>query len=192
MSDETLLGQLREMYGRVAYTHKTHEKMADRYIARYKLIKIAEIWISALAASSVVLAIFGDGKAATIIGAILSAILLGFLLYFKEANLGEQAQKHTVVASRLWGAREKLLSALVDFQRGGDAVAAAAMRDAMNEELEAIHRAAPRTNAKAYAEAQRALKEQEELFFSDEELDHLLPRQLRSSERQAAKSERAE
>jgi hypothetical protein len=31
----TLEGQLREMYARAAYTHKTHEKMADRYIARY-------------------------------------------------------------------------------------------------------------------------------------------------------------
>ena len=30
--DTTLEGQLREMYGRVAYTHKTHEKMADRYV----------------------------------------------------------------------------------------------------------------------------------------------------------------
>ena len=110
MNNETLVGQLREMYGRVAYTHKAHEKMADRYIARYKRIKAAEICISALAASSVVLAVFGDTKTGTVIGAVLSAILLGFLLYFKEASLGEQAQKHSVVASRLWGARERLLA----------------------------------------------------------------------------------
>lgn len=179
MSNETLVGQLREMYGRVAYTHKTHEKMADRYIARYKRIKTAEILISALAASSVVIAVFGDTKVATMIGAILSAILLGFLLYFKEASLGEQAQKHTVVASRLWGLRERLLGILVDLQRSGDVAKATEKRDAINEELEEIYRGAPRTDSKAYAAAQRALKDQEELFFSDSELDHLLPKQLR-------------
>jgi hypothetical protein len=181
MCNETLVGQLREMYGRVAYTHKTHEKMADRYIARYKRIKTAEICISALAASSVVLAVFGDTKTATVVGAVLSAILLGFLLYFKEATLGEQAQKHTVVASRLWGARERLLGILVDLNRGGDTERAAQRRDAMNEELEDIYRGAPRTDSKAYAAAQRALKDQEELFFSDSELDHLLPKQLRTA-----------
>ena len=179
MSNETLVGQLREMYGRVAYTHKTHEKMADRYIARYKRIKTAEICISALTASSVVLAVFGDTKTATIIGAIFSAVLLGLLLYFKEASLGEQAQKHTVVASRLWGSRERLLGILVDLNRSGDSERAAAQRDSINEELEAIYRGAPRTDSKSYAAAQRALKEQEELFFSDSELDHLLPKQLR-------------
>ena len=26
-----LEGQIRECFGRVAYTHKTHERMADRY-----------------------------------------------------------------------------------------------------------------------------------------------------------------
>jgi hypothetical protein len=32
----TLDDQLREMYGRVAYTHKTHEKMADDYVRHYR------------------------------------------------------------------------------------------------------------------------------------------------------------
>lgn len=181
MSNETLVGQLREMYGRVAYTHKTHEKMADRCITRYKRIKTTEICISAIAASSVVLAVFGDTKTATIVGAVLSAVLLGLLLYFKEASLGEQAQKHTAVASRLWGAREQLLSILVDLKTSGDAALATARRDAVNEELEVIFRGAPRTDSKAYAAAQRALKDQEELFFSESELDHLLPKALRTA-----------
>ncbi|MBW8831485.1 MAG: hypothetical protein JF606_19115 [Burkholderiales bacterium] len=51
----------------------------------------------------------------------------------------------------------------------------------MNEELEEIYRGASRTDSKAYAAAQRALKDQEELFFSESELDHLLPKQLRTA-----------
>ena len=39
LGPQTVEGQLREMYGRVAYTHKTHEKMADRYVTQYRLVK---------------------------------------------------------------------------------------------------------------------------------------------------------
>lgn len=100
---KSLEGQLREMYGRAAYTHKTHEKMADGYIRRYRLIKTVEIGLSALATGSLLLAVFGDSRPATIAASFLSTLLLGLTLYFKEASLGEQAQKHTVVASKLWG-----------------------------------------------------------------------------------------
>jgi len=176
---KTLEGQLREMYGRVAYTHKTHEKMADGYVFRYGVIKKIEIALSALATTSLVLAVFGDSRCGTIIGAVLTTILLGLTLYFKEANLGEQAQIHTVVASKLWGIREALLSLLVDINDGRKADEVRQVRDELNEKLEEIYKGAPRTNSSAYRSAQKALKEAEELFFSDEELDKLLPKQLR-------------
>lgn len=170
-----LESQLREMYGRAAYTHKTHQKMADAYVARYKLIKVLEIALSALTASSLLIAIFGDKPAGTIIGAVLSTILLGFTLYFKEATLGEQAQKHTEVGAKLWGVREALLSLLADMQDGRPHDEVRRLRDKLNAELESIYKAAPRTNATAYAAAQRALKDSEELLFSDEELNKMLP-----------------
>lgn len=176
---KTLEGQLREMYGRVAYTHKAHEKMADGYVFRYGVIKKIEIALSALATTSLVLAVFGDSRCGTIIGAVLTTILLGLTLYFKEANLGEQAQKHTVVASKLWGIREALLSLLVDINDGRKVDDVRQVRDQLNVTLEEIYKGAPRTNSVAYQAAQKALKEAEELFFSDEELDKLLPKQLR-------------
>jgi hypothetical protein len=175
----TLEGQLREMYGRAAYTHKTHEKMADRCVDRYRRIKMAEIWLSALAAGSLLIAVFGESRHGTIVGAVLSTILLGLTLYFKEASLGEQAQKHTVVASKLWGVREALLSLLVDMHDGGNIDTVRRARDQINQDLEDIYKAAPRTSDAAYRAAQRALKDAEELFFSDAELDKMLPKQLR-------------
>jgi hypothetical protein len=178
---KTLEGQLREMYGRAAYTHKTHEKMADGYIERYRFIKNLEIWLSALATGSLLLAVFGDSQIGTIVGAVLSTILLALTLYFKEASLGEQAQKHTVVASQLWGAREALLSLLVDMSDGRPIEEIRQRRDTLNTLLEDIYKAAPRTNTAAYSAAQRALKKDEELFFTDAELDKMLPKQLRSN-----------
>lgn len=171
--------QLREMYGRAAYTHKTHEKMADECIKRYNTIKTVEVIISAIATGSLLLAVFGDSKIGTVVGASLSTVLLGLTLYFKEASLGEQAQKHTVVASKLWGIRERLLSLLVDMSDGRSAIEIREERDALNDELEDIYKGAPRTNSRAYAAAQKALKSREELFFTEAELNKMLPEKLR-------------
>ena len=110
-------------------------------------------------------------------------MLLGFTLYFKEAALGEQAQKHTVVASRLWGVREALLSLLVDMNDGRPIDEVREQRERLNELLEDIYKGAPRTNGAAYAAAQKALKTDEELFFADSELDTMLPKRLRSKQR---------
>ncbi len=178
-ASETLEGQLREMYGRAAYTHKTHEKMADGYVSRYKYIKVSEIALSAVTAGSLLLAVFGESRGGTIIGALLSTILLGVTLYVKEGSLGEQAQKHTVVASKLWAVRERLLSLLVDLRDGRRIEDIRTERDRVNEDLEQIYKSAPRTSSAAYAAAQKALKADEELYFTQDELDRLLPKQLR-------------
>ncbi|MGQ0619845.1 MAG: SLATT domain-containing protein [Panacagrimonas sp.] len=174
-----LEAQLREIYGRAAYTQKTHEKMADHYIARYKCLKIIEITLSAITTGSLLTALIGDSQLATGIGAVSSAILLGITLYFKEASLGESAQLHTEVGAKLWGAREALLSLLVDMKDGRPECEIRLDRDRLNLALEEIYKAAPRTNARAYAAAQKALKDAEELFFSDEELNKMLPKALR-------------
>lgn len=176
---ETLEGQLREMYGRVAYAHKTHEKMADNYVRRYRRIKAFEIALTAITAGSLLLALFGESRAGTIVGALLTTLLLGLTLYVKEGLLGEQAQKHTVVASKLWGVRERLLSLLVDMADGRPVAEIRDERDRINDLLEDIYKGAPRTNAAAYGAAQKALKSDEELFFAQGELDRLLPKELR-------------
>jgi hypothetical protein len=177
----TLDSQLREMYGRAAYTHKTHEKMADRYTTRYKRFKMVEIVLSAITTSSLLLALLGDSHFGTVVGAAFSAILLGFTLYFKEADLPEKAQQHTEVASKLWAVRESLLSLLVDLNDERDVEQIRERRDRINESLEGIYAAAPRTDSKAYLAAQKALKAAEELFFTDDELDKMLPRELRKN-----------
>jgi hypothetical protein len=55
---------------------------------------------------------------------------------------------------------------------------------ALNESHSSLHTTsiyqnAPRTNSQAYGEAQKALKIQEEMTFSDEEIDQFLPTTLR-------------
>ena len=46
---------------------------------------------------------------------------------------------------------------------------------------EDIYKSAPRTSGRAYRAAQEALKESEELYYTEKELDHLLPKELRTA-----------
>jgi hypothetical protein len=52
-------------------------------------------------------------------------------------------------------------------------------RDVLQENLHAIYRTAPHTDGRAYVEAQDRLKNKEDLTFSDQEIDLLLPTTLR-------------
>jgi len=54
-------------------------------------------------------------------------------------------------------------------------------RDDLQEKLLEIYRGSPRTIAKAYKEATKALKKLEELTFSDAEIDAILPKALRKT-----------
>lgn len=54
-------------------------------------------------------------------------------------------------------------------------------RDNLQAKLAAIYKGASQTTAAAYADAQDALKNREDLTFSDRELDLLLPASLRKT-----------
>lgn len=177
---ETLIFQIRELYGRTTYTHKAHEKCADIYHSRLHRMKISQIVLSALTTGSLLLAIFGEGKIGTIIGAALSTILFGLNLYLKDYDLGELSQKHIGIAARIWNIRESYLSLLTDLTTGKmDYADAAKLRDKYQDELSAIYQNAPRTIDEAYKLAQKALKVNEEMTFSRDEINKLLPEALR-------------
>lgn len=174
-------GQLRECYGRVVYTHKTHEKCADLLLERHKLIKLLQILLSALVTGGI-LATFSESfdTAATVISAILSTALLALNSYTKDYDLGEIAQKHRQSAADIWLIREKYLNLLTDLRAGNASVGEVRVaRDALLSELHAVYAGAPSTNYKAYQKAQEALKKLEDMTFSDAEVDAFLPKELK-------------
>ena len=179
-NNRALESQIRENFGRVVYSHKVHEKCADEYTTKLKRIKLAQIILSAITTGSLLTAILGSNSASAIVATIFSTILLVLNAYTKDYGLGELAQKHVDTATRLWAIREAYLSLLTDSSEGlisSDQVRQ--KRDELNDSLAAIYQNAPRTTAKAYAQAQKALKINEELTFSDEEIDKFVPAPLR-------------
>jgi hypothetical protein len=179
-SRSILEGQLRESYGRVVYSHKTHEKCADILLLKQDRIRLAQIVLSALTTAGFVGAALGETRVAAILGLIVSTLLLMVNSYTKKYDLGEIAQKHRQAGSDLWLIREQYLSLLVDLaMREKPLEALQEQRDKLVQQLHEVYRGAPSTNHKAYTAAQQALQKMEDMTFSDAEIDAFLPKELK-------------
>jgi hypothetical protein len=176
-----LESQIRECFGRVAYTHKTHEKMADSYALRQWRIKWAQIILSALTTGGAVGTLFDKANMVyPYATAGLSVLTLIVNSYVKDLDPGAAAQKHREAASDIWNVREAYLSLLTDTRDESFTLdSLRKRRDDLQAQLHKIYRIAPHTNGKAYASAQDALKKKEDLTFSDEEIDKFLPGPLK-------------
>lgn len=182
----TLEDQIRECFGRVVYTHKTHEKMAELCSSKLTRYKLGQIGVSALATSGAmgVMLYTQPPMVLKVATALLSLVTLWISGYMKGFDPGGTAQKHRDAASGLWPIRESYLSLLTDLRMGSvDAATASQRRDDLQAELAAIYKGAPQTNSKAYGLAQTALKASEEYTFSDAEIDVFVPSSLRKGKK---------
>jgi hypothetical protein len=180
---EVLEAQIRECFGRVVYSHKTQEKCADIVFKIHKRLKLILIIVSAVVTTSLLIKLFGDKQEwALMLGVILSTLLFGLNTYMKDFDLGEIAQKHTNAANDLWDIRETYLSLLTDIRAEQLSINQIInQRDELQKRLSGVYSGSPRTNYKAYKEASKALKVNEELTFSDKEIDAFLPKELRKT-----------
>ncbi len=175
---QILEGQIRECYGRIVYSHKTHEKCSDILQKRLSTIKIWQIVLSAITTGGFISAFLGAGKIGAGFGVAVSTTLLALNAYTKNYDLGELAQKHKQAANELWLIREKYLSLLSDLNEK-TIESVRSERDALLEDLHSVYSGSPSTTFQAYKQAQKALQSQEDLTFSDEEIDAFLPKELK-------------
>lgn len=182
-SRKVLEGQLRECYGRVVYSHKTHEKCSDILLSRLSAIKLWQIILSALTTGGFVATFFGAGEIGTSVGIIVSTLLLILNAYTKNYDLGELAQKHKHAANEIWLIRERYLSLLTDLAMGEKPIEQLqSERDSLLENLHSVYSGSPNTTFDAYKKARYALKTKEDLTFSNEEIDAFLPKELKRSQ----------
>ena len=138
-----LEGQIRECYGRVVYTHKTHEKCSDQRVKEQHRLKLSQIIFSAITTCGLIVVIFGNpeaSKVSAILSALFSASLFALNTYTKETDYGALAQKHKQTASKLWDVRESYLSLLTDLKMNClSCESARNKRDALQKILVEIH-----------------------------------------------------
>ncbi|WP_297522480.1 SLATT domain-containing protein [uncultured Clostridium sp.] len=177
-----LESQIREAYGRVTYTQTCHDKKINKLLRVNENIKIAQIILSAMTTGSFLVTIISSEKVSAIIGAFLSLLLLILNTYVKNFNLAEISQKHQKASDLLWKIREEYVSLLTDFEIL-EMEEIMLKRDELQNRTAKVYRNSPRTDSKSYAEAQKALKTEEEQTFSEKEIDVMLPNSIRRCNR---------
>jgi len=177
-----LESQIREAYGRVVYTFTCHNKIVQRLLKRNSHIKIWQIVLSASATGGFLTTVFYSEVIASYIGAIISVALLVLNAYTKDFDLSGKAESHQKAADQLWIIREEYVSLLTDFDFL-EASEIISRRDDLQSRTAEIYNQSPRTDAKSYLEAQKALKTEEEQTFSEKEIDVMLPNSIRRENR---------
>lgn len=170
--------QLREAYGRVTYTYTTHLKAVDLLNEKNNKMKRYQICFSAISTGGFLGSFILDERILTFLAGLVSAVSLGLNLYLKNFELDKLSKEHQITANELWLVREKYVSLLTDL----DVLTLEQIENSRNELQDIsynIYKTAPKTDSASYAKAQAALKSEEEQFFSDEELDKILPKHLR-------------
>jgi hypothetical protein len=176
----------------VVYSHKTQEKTADQALRLLSRIKVVQIVLSAITTGGLIVVIFGDpttSRATAVVSAIIATLLLALNAYVKDVDYGTISQQHKDAADKLWNIRESYLSLLTDIRAASIPIEEMRMeRDKLQAALADVYVNSPRTTSSGYKEAQKGLKQQEELTFTDDEIDKFLPMPLRKGKSDSNKA----
>lgn len=175
---EALRTQIREAYGRIVYTYTTHLKKMNRLDKYNRRIKNAQIGLSVISTGGILASMVTNPFFLSLIGGISSTLLLFLNLYFKNFNLAEESRQHRIASDNIWLIREQYISLLTDLDVLSEEDIMG-KREELQKQSFKVYNNAPKTDAKSYFDAQKALKTEEEQFFTPEEIDKMLPVHLR-------------
>ena len=177
--DKINLQVIRESFGRTVYSHKTYEKEFEIQECKANWFKWINIITLAIGSSTLLGTLITDQKGLLIVGAIFTAFGLALAIFQLSFNPEEKAYKYKQSANQLWQIREKYTCLIADIMNGKikeDEIQT--KRDQLLKELDLVYKNSLPTSVKAYANASKALKEQEEFTFSNAEINKFLPNDL--------------
>ena len=178
-SKDILLAQVRECFGKVAWSHKTQECQASIYNNYHKRLIWAKILVAGLAAGSGIISLF-SGVAIRYATAILSSLVLIIDLTFKNHAYADKSAQHQAVATKLWRIREAYQTLIAELMSEQCNLSDIRKRiEQLADRLEKVYEIAPRTSDSAYKAASNKLHSGS-CSCSDDEIDKLLPPRLRS------------
>jgi len=184
-----LLAQVRESFGRVVYSHKTHEKQADICFTKHRWQQSVLIGLTAVSSGTflaAVLGLVGDPVLASLVTSSIALLVTWISLGARTFRFADESDGHRDIASRLWDLRESYISLIADLMAGSVSEAEGRQRrDELQEEVRNAYSNAPRTSSKAFTRAQGGLKDNEEMTFTSREIDLFLPEALRLDEGEA-------
>lgn len=187
--DPYLLAQVRESFGRVVYSHKTHEKQADICFSKHRWQQGVLIALTAISSGTflaAVVGLLGDPVLTSLVTSSIALLVSWMSLGAKTFRFAEESDAHRGMASRLWAVRESYISLIADLMSGDVSdTQARVRRDELQEATRDAYSDAPRTSSKAFTRAQEGLKHNEEMTFTPREIDLFLPEALRLGDKEA-------
>jgi hypothetical protein len=176
---EPILAMARELYGRVVYTHKTHEQEREIWEHKSCVMYRINIGLTALTTMFAVVSATLKPNWALILTALFAAATVAFALYQSGFDPVGKASEHRTAAKELLWIREQFLLLIsechmTDTQQKN----LEKCLEVLTRELTAVYKFAPDTSSEAYTAAELMIKNGQ-FTFSDEEIDALLPSKLR-------------
>lgn len=155
-------------------------KMLDRYNRRLRYQKLLNAALLTVTAYGTIDVLVTDRTWAKVLAAVTSMLALFTSVSQLSTNIDKLAEQHRSAGHSLWLIREEYIHLIADLKAGAiDEVEGRRLRDILTQRTARVYESVPDTDGKAYKEAQKALKNNEELTFTTREIDLLLPAALR-------------
>ncbi len=155
--------------------------MIERLNGRLLWEKRINAFFIAITAGNTISVLAANTRRAEVAAVVASGLALVLTVYGLSRSRDRLVEQHRLAAHALWLLRERCLHLICDLKAGAStADEGRARRDALTKDAALIYASAPETDAKAYAAAKKALRNDEELTFSDKEVDAMLPTALRT------------
>jgi hypothetical protein len=183
-----LLSIARELYGRLVWSHKVHEKDRERASIQVAVTKWVNVFLSFLTAIFAVYSVVSDAESLrnlfspTWITVFFSAGITAFTVWQLSFDPSRFEADHRQTAKRLLVCRDKMLFIIHKLMGTTEPIANVEhMLEGVSNEICLTYEFAPDTSTAGYNAASKALKSDEEMTLSSIEIDSLLPESLRSS-----------
>lgn len=176
---ECILGTARELYGRVVYTHKTHEQEREIWAGKSCTMNRINILLTALTTMFAVISAVLKPAWALILTALFAAATVAFALYQSGFDPVGKESQHRVAAKELLWIREQLLLLITQCHMPGtETKQLERALEVITREVTAVYKFSPNTSPQAYAAADDMIK-RGHFTFNDDEIDAMLPANLR-------------
>lgn len=172
------------LYADVVWTHKIHEKQAEIYINRNAILQRADILSSSITCASVGTLLLGwlaeYQTAVNVITALSSFATTALTLFLKCFDYARLAAQHKSFATRFLGVRNRLRQIICELKSQSRPLKEIRSDLAtLNNELQHLYELAPQTTETAVNKAKEALNIKKEASYSSEEINNLMPDNLR-------------
>jgi hypothetical protein len=176
---QVLLDEVRQNFASVVWTHKTQEKQADIYANRYKIFETCNIIFAGVTSCGVVAIFLCDEYITKVLTTLVSFGSFFLSAYLKGFDLKNLERQHRIAANKFIIVRNQLLHIIAELHMKSNLEQIKAEYQQILSDLNELYLEAPSTTDSAVSKASEALNVKNEYTYTDEEIDHFLPNNLK-------------